>query len=267
MAAEYFLGLNFRHLGFVTFNENPLERHRRLGFQHTVERAGAEFHALTPRSLARTVARLPKPMALFAVNDPNALEVILLCRDAGFRVPEEFAVMGVDDTEIICDLASVPLTSINCDFERQGYEAAALLDRLMDGRRPPVSPVLIPPRGVTVRRSTDIVAIPDLDTARMLRFLRDHYREVRSIQQIADELGVPLRRVHTFFRRHVGRTMLEELTRLRVEHAKRLLPDPKQKLETIGTECGFSSRFHFVRAFRRVTGRTPKAHRQAGRTG
>lgn len=263
MAAEYFLGLSFRHFGFVTFDENPLEQRRRLGFQRTVELGGGKFHALTPRSLARRIARLPKPMALLAVNDPNALEVLLRCRDAGFHVPEEFAIMGVDDTEIICDLAAVPLTSINCNFEQQGYEAAALLDRLMAGRRPPATPILIPPRGVTVRRSTDTVAIPDLGTARMLRFLRDHYRERRGIQQIARELGVSLRRVHGHFRRHVGRSLLQELTRLRVEHAKRLLPDSKLKLETVGLESGFSNRFHFVNAFRRVTGQTPRAYRRS----
>ena len=262
MAADYFLGLNFRHLGFVTFDENILEQQRRVAFQRTAEQGGGKFHALTPRSLVRTIARLPKPMALFAVNDLNALDVLQLCRDAGYRVPEEFAVMGVDDTEIVCDLAAVPLTSINCNFERQGYEAAALLDLLMDGKRPPAVPILIPPHGVTVRRSTDIVAIPDLDSARVLRFLRDHYRERRSIQEIVNELGVPLRQVHGFFRQHVGCTLLQELTRLRVEHAKTMLRDTKAKMETIAHESGFSNRFHFVQAFRRVTDQTPTAYRR-----
>ncbi len=261
MAAEYFLGLKFRQLGFVTFDENPLERQRRQAFQRTAAEGGAEFHALTPRLLQRMIARLPKPLALCAVNDPNALEVIRLCRDAGFRVPEEIAVMGVDDSEIICDLAAVPLTSINCDFERQGYEAAALLDRLMDGGRKPSEPLLVLPRGVTVRRSTDTVAIPDLDTARVLRFLRDRFRERWSIQQVARELAVPLRRVHTVFREHVGHTLLQELTRLRVAHAKKLLADSELKLEAVAIESGFSSRFHFIAAFRRVTGLTPKAYR------
>lgn len=265
MAAEHLLGLNFHHLGYVAFDENLLEQHRRLGFQRAVEAAGATFHALTQRSLRRMIARLPRPMALLAVNDPNALEVILTCRDAGFRVPEEFAVMGIDDTEIICDLAAVPLSSINCNYERQGYEAAALLDRLMDGERKPAAPIVIPPRGVTVRRSTDIIAIPDLDTARVLRFMRDHYRECRSIQQIVRELDVPLRQVHSRFREHVGCTLLQELTRLRVAHAKKMLRESKLKLEAIGLESGFSSRFHFVQAFRRVTGQTPKAWRQLAR--
>jgi LacI family transcriptional regulator len=263
LAADYLLGLNFRHLGYVAFDENLLEQHRRLGFQRAVEAAGATFHALTPRSLKRTIARLPKPMALLAVNDPNALEVIMACHDAGYRVPEEFAVMGIDDTEIVCDLGAVSLTSINCNYERQGYEAAALLDRLMNGGRKPAAPIIVPPRGVTVRRSTDIVAIPDLDTARVLRFMRDHYLECRSIQEIVRELGVPLRRVHSHFREHVGCTLLQELTRLRVEHAKQLLRESKAKMEAVAQESGFSNRFHFVQAFRRVTGQTPRTWRRS----
>ncbi len=263
LAAKYFLGLNFRHVGFVTFDENPLEAQRRLAFQRAIEAAGAAFHALTPRSLRRTIARLPRPMALFAVNDANALEVVRACHDAGARVPEEFAVLGVDDTDIVCDLSAVPLSSINCNFERQGYEAAALLDRRMRGEPKPRMPLRIAPRGVTVRRSTDLPAIPHLDTARLLRFLRDHYREPLTVQQAGEKTGVRLRQVHETFREHVGHTMHRELTRLRVAHAKTLLGDSKQKLAAIAVESGFANRFHFVRAFRRLTGQTPSSWRRS----
>ena len=262
MAAEHLLGLRFAHLGFVTFEENLLERHRRQGFRRAVERAGATFHALTRRGLRGALARLPRPLALLAVNDINAVEVLQLCRDAGCRVPEEVAVMGIDDAEIICDLAAVPLTSLNCDFERQGFEAAALLDRLMNGERRVPRKIAVEPRGVTVRRSTDTIAIPDPEAARMLRLMRDRFREPWTIQEIAGELNLSLRRVHAAFRRQAGLSLLEELTRLRIAHAKTLLADTRLKLEAIAAESGFSSRFHFIRAFRRVTGRTPRTYRR-----
>jgi LacI family transcriptional regulator len=266
MAAEYFLGLNFRHLGYVAFDENPLEAARRRGFRRAAEEGGAIFHSLTFASFRRGIAQLPRPMSLLAVNDLNALDVMRTCRDAGFRVPEEFAVMGIDDTTIVCDLAAIPLTSIDCNHERQGFEAAALLDRLMSGRRAPVTPIIIPPRGVTVRRSTDILAIPDLGAARMLAHLRQRFRERLSVQQFAAELGLPLRRTHDHFHAHVGRTMLQELTRLRVEHAKGRLRDSKLKVEAVALESGFSNRFHFVNAFRRVTGQTPTTFRRKERS-
>ena len=262
LAAEHFLALNFRQLAYVSFDDNPLEAARRHGFRRAAELAGATFHALTFAQLRRQLARLPRPMALFAVNDPNALDVIRACRDAGFRVPEEFAVMGVDDTAIVCDLAAVPLSSIDCNYERQGYEAAALLDQLMNGRKPPSGPTIVPPRGVIMRRSTDILAVPDLGAARMLSTLRQRFRERRGIQQFVAELGLPLRQVHDHFLAHVGRTMLQELNRLRVEYAQTLLRDPRQKIETIALESGFSNRFHFVNAFRRVAGQTPTGFRR-----
>ncbi len=261
MAAEHFIGIGYQDCGYVAFDDNPIEADRQRGFREAVEEAGARFHSLTLRGLRRSIATLPRPLALFALNDPNALQVILICRDAGYHVPEEFAVIGVDDTDIICDMAAVPLSSVDAGFEDQGYQAAALLDRMMDGDRdiPPVT--AIAPKGVTVRRSTDTVAIPDLDAARVLRALRDRYCDGSNVQQILSDLDVPVRRIHEIFRRYVGRTMLQELTRLRIEHAKKLFADPKLKLETIAHESGFANRFHFVKAFRRTTGVAPRAYR------
>jgi len=133
----------------------------------------------------------------------------------------------------------------------------------MKGESRPSRPVIIAPRGVTVRRSTDTISIPDLDSTRFLRFLRDHFREPLNLEQTAGRLGVSLRVVQNHFRQHIGRTPIQELTRLRVEHAKKLLPNRKSKLEAIAAESGFANRFHFIRAFERVTGVTPKGFRAA----
>jgi LacI family transcriptional regulator len=198
-----------------------------------------------------------------AGNDLNALTTIRLVRDLGYLVPEEVAVVGVDDTEILCDLAPVQLSSVNCNFEQQGYEAAALLERLMNGGAAPAEPIIISPRGVTWRRSTDTLAIPDLDTAKALRFLRDHHSEPIAIKNVRAELTGSLRHVQGVFRKHVGRTMAEELTRLRVTHAKELLADPKMKIDSIALASGFASRFHFIRSFQRVMAQSPSAYRRS----
>ena len=262
-AAAHLLALNFRHFGFVEFGDNVIEQERAQGFQAAVEAAGGSFRVLRLKDLPRRLAGLPRPMGLFAINDLNALAVIRACLDAGCRVPEEFAVVGADNTEILCNFAPVPLTSVNCNFEQQGYEAAALLDRLMRGGRAPAQPVVISPQGVTVRASTDTIATPDPDVARALRFLRDHYREPISIRQVARVLGSSLRRVQPVFRRHIGHTMIHELMRLRVTHARRLLSDRRAKLEGVAAESGFANRHHLLRAFRRTTGETPSAYRAA----
>ncbi len=262
VGAEHLLSLNYKHLAFVTFEENAMEVPRRLSFQRTVEAAGAHFHNLAFDNLTSEIRALPRPVGLMATNDLNAINVTLALTDAGWKVPEEYAVLGVDDTEIVCELAPVPLSSVNCNYEQQGYEAAALLSRLMDGEPVPAEPIVIHPKGVTVRRSTDSIALHDIDSARFLRFVRDHYLERHGLRQIAQQLGVSLRKVQTNFQKHMGRSLLDELTLLRVEHSKKLLENRWLKIETVGLESGFSSRFHFIRAFQRVTGQTPKDYRR-----
>jgi LacI family transcriptional regulator len=261
VAAKHLLGLNFQHLAFVEFADNALERGRREGFQAEVESRGRIFHPLRFKELGQQLRHLPRPMALFAINDLNALAVIRACLDGGFSVPEDFAIIGADNTEILCKFSPVPLSSVNCNFEKQGYEAAALLDRLMRKKTPPEEPILISPSGVTVRRSTDTVALSDPDAARVLRFLRDHYREPIKLCQVAGILTHSFRRVQMAFRKSTGRTLFQELMRLRLEHAKMLMRDSKMKISTLAVESGFSNRYHFTRAFRRATGLSPKSFR------
>ena len=260
-AAVHLLALNFRHFGFVAFGDNVMERERAKGFQTAVEAAGGSYRALTLKELPRRLGTLPRPMGLFASNDLNALAVIRACLDAGVRVPEEFAVVGADNTELLCNFAPVPLTSVNCNFEEQGHAAAALLHRLMRGGRAAARPIVISPQGVTVRRSTDTIASPDADVAGALRFLRDHYRENIGVGDVAPVLAGSLRRVQPLFRRHIGRTMIQELVRLRVEHARLLLRDRRRKMDEVAAESGFANRHHLLRAFVRTTGQTPVAHR------
>jgi LacI family transcriptional regulator len=200
-------------------------------------------------------------MGLFAINDQNALAVMRVCLDGGYRVPEQFAIVGADNTEILCKFAPVPLSSVDCNFEKQGYEAAALLHRLMRGGRAPEQSIIISPTGVAARRSTDTLAMPDPDATRALRFLRDHYREPIHLPQIGRELNQSFRRAQIQFRRFTGRTLFQELVRLRVEHAKQLLENPKIKMATVASESGFGNRHHFIRAFHRTTGQTPRAFR------
>ena len=261
LAAEHLLSLDFRHIGFVAFAENIFEDIRRRGAKNKVTAAGASFHSLDFASFSRRLARLPKPLGLIALNDINARNVIIACKRNGYRVPEDIAVIGADDTDVFCDLSAIPISSVNCNYEEQGYRAAALLDAKMSGERPPQEHIVIQPKGVSVRRSTDTVAIPDSGSAQFLRFLRDHYKEALSLDKSGRELGVSMRRVQEHFRRHLGTTVVQELTRLRVEHAKRLLHDPDLKTEAVGAESGFANRFHFIRAFSRMTGQTPAKFR------
>ena len=276
MAAEHLLGLNYRHLGFVEFSGHPNpggklrfnefrqpvhEELPRKGFRRAALRGGAKFHAIPLPRLVEEISSLPRPMGLMAINDVLALDVLTVLLEAGALVPEEFAVIGVDDMPVLCDFASVPLSSVNCDDERKGFEAAALLDRLMQGKTPEKRIRLIPPKGVTQRRSTDLLAIADLPAAKALRFMRDRFREPIGIGDIAAHAGLPSWRLQKVFRGHLGRSLLEELIRIRIEHAQTLLRDRKKKILAVARESGFNSRSHFSRTFTRITGESPASHR------
>lgn len=278
MAAEHLLGLNYKHLGLVEFSghANPGGRLRfnefreptheslpKKGFREAALRGGAEFHAIPLPRLVEGVAGLPRPMGLMAINDVLALDVLSLLLEAGALVPEEFAVIGVDDTELLCDFAPVPLSSINCDDELKGFEAAALLSRLIRGEKAKRKVFSIPPRGVTQRRSTDAQALPDLRAAKGLRFLRDHFREQIAVGDAAEAGGLPLWQLQKIFRESLRRSPIEELTRIRIEEAKLLLREKRKKILAVAQECGFNSRYHFSRTFTRIVGKTPAAYRRS----
>jgi LacI family transcriptional regulator len=259
--AEHLLSLDFAEYAFVEFDENAIEARRRAGFEAAIRSAGRKLRRLTRETFVRDLPGLPRPMGLMAANDVNAMEVISLCQAYGARVPEDFAIVGVDNSEVSARISPIPLTSVVCDFEEQGYQAAHLLHRVMDGASISARTVAVPPCGVSVRRSTDTIAITDIDAAHALRFLRAHFREPIRIKQLAAALHGRLRRVQASFRAETGHTMAQELMRLRLEHAKRLLVDTDSKIEGIAHESGFASRFHFHKAFRRATGCTPSEFR------
>ena len=262
VAAEHLLSLGFETLGYVTFANNAIEKTRCEGFTRKAHASGAKTAEFHIEKLLEKLQSEPKPIALWAVNDLNAIEVMTQCLDAGYKIPEEVAVLGTDDTHILCDLAAVPLSSVNCNFETFGEQAANLLHALMQGLPCPDAAILIQPSHVTVRRSTDTIAIPDLAAIQALRIIRDRYQTPLTIPQIAKEVGVSVRQLQTSFQRHLGFTMIQELTRIRVKHAKQLLQQTDLKLDAIALDCGFSNRFHFIRAFQRVTHIRPTAFRK-----
>src|SRR5437867_509796 len=171
-AAEHFVSRGIEDIGFVEFRAgtSATENDRRESLQIAVRKLGRRFHRLRRKSLHAQLRRLPKPIGLMAVNDDTMMDMMEYCLERGYQIPEQVALLGVDDVESVCQLAPVPLSSVNLDFERRGYEAARLLDRLMDGKPPPKKPVVVPIRGVTVRESTDLFAVKNPHVATALRY-------------------------------------------------------------------------------------------------
>ena len=156
----------------------------------------------------------------------------------------------------------MPISSVDSNREMFAYEGARLLDRLMRGGRAPQRPIVVAPRGVVVRRSSDIFALAHRAAARALQFVREHYRESIGVDDVIQASRTSRCGLYRAFQKHVGRSVGEEIDRQRVEHAKRLLRDTDDKLHAIARSSGFSGPEHFTRVFRRVQGEPPSAYRK-----
>lgn len=279
LAAEHFLMRGFRNFAFYERSGGLGEHLRMDAFRRRLKEAGHALNLIRhPSGIKRSeesegsddllwmeeqLAKLRKPVAVFAEYDDRALEILDACENAGLSVPEEVAVLGVDNDELRCGFASTPLSSVDDDQAKQGYEAARLLDGLMQAETPVEKKVLIQPNGVVTRKSTDILAIEHPNVAKALRLIWEHYTEPLTAEAIAREIPMSSRRLHDAFLQHVGRSMAEELTRRRLEHAQRLLEDPKRrKMEEIAETSGFTSADHMCKIFMRNLKTSPSAYRR-----
>lgn len=281
LAAAHFLERGFKHIALLNGGNYWMEQERIPAFRQAIESAGARFHELryykclphtSPRPLRDQLAahrwlvnalrELPKPVGISVASDNVALRVMRACDEAGVSVPEEVAVLGCHNDPLICDYAPVPLSSIDDDHERIGYEGAKLLDRLMDGRKSPREPVLIPPKGVATRMSTNILAVPDLKVARGLRFIWEHFCEDIGAPEVAAAAGLSRSGVDRAFVKYLGRSPAQEILALRIRCAKKLLLETQLKAHEVATQSGFKNIVHFSQAFHRVTGTRPSRFRK-----
>ncbi len=212
--------------------------------------------------IAEWLGSLPRPVGILACNDERGLQVLDACRRAGVIVPDEIAVIGVDNDEPLCDLSIPPLTSIDVNAENIGFEAAALLDRMMSGKqKAPKAPILLAPRGVVTRRSTDIVATEDQDVARALRYIRENACRGLQVGDVLSFLGMSRASLQQRMKHVMDRTIHEEIQRVRMDRAKELLVLSDMTIKQIARESGFASVQYMTRAFRSITGETPAKYR------
>jgi LacI family transcriptional regulator len=278
MAAEHFLAIGLRRLAYYGFRGPWYSQERRRGFVDRAKAAGVpcevfESPILTdPRTswqrrrapVGEWLQGLTFPVGVLAVQDYRARVLLDECLRLGLAVPHDVAVMGVGNDLTACEFCQPTLSSVSPAARRTGYEAAALLDRLMAGQPAPRADLLIPPDGVVARRSTDTIAVDDPNVSTAVHYMQDHLGEVFGIERVMKQVNVSRRRLHELFQRSLNSTPYEYLCHLRVQRAKSLLAVPGQvKLRTIAVACGFSSPARLRLVFQRLTGMTPADyHRQ-----
>ena len=206
---------------------------------------------------------LPKPAAIFACNDTAGLRATELARKAGAAVPDSLAILGVDDEDILCELASPSLSSIRLDCETIGYRAAQALDAILDGGGSPASSrIAIPPKDVMERESTRIFVCPDPLVAAAATLIRARAHEGIGVPDLLAVLPCSRRALEYRFRASLGRSLHEEILRVRLARARRLLLETNFTVERIAEDCGFGSLPRFNAAFRAAEGLSPGAWRR-----
>jgi LacI family transcriptional regulator len=206
--------------------------------------------------------RLPQPVGLMACNDDLGLLVLDACRRAAILVPDQVAVLGVGNDECLCDLAVPPLSSVDLDPQRIGYEAAQMLDCLMARRALPEASGLVPPRGVVARASTDVLAVADQGVVRAVRLIRQRACGPLQVAEVLREARMSRAALEPRLKRTLGRTIHQEIDRVRIARVKELLLTTTAPLKQIAQQAGYRYPEYMMRVFRRTTGQTPGEFRK-----
>jgi len=279
LAAAHLLERGFRAFGYCGFAGEAWAAERRDGFAAAVGAAGpapAVYESpwrgrrvpawdVDADRIAAWLRRLPRPLGVMACNDLRGQHVLEACRRTGLAVPEQVAVVGVDNEELLCRLCDPPLSTVVPNARRIGYAAAGLLADLMAGGRPGAADTRVPPVGVVTRQSTDTLAIDDPDVAAAVRFIREHACEGIRVADVLRHVPVARSLLERRFRRAVGRSPHAEIRQAQVRRATELLADTDLPLRRVAELTGFPHAEYLSYLFKRTTGQSPREYRRANR--
>ena len=271
VGAQHLLERGLKHFAFCGFRKETWSGLRLEGFAEAVRESGyscatyqSPWHGrdvpewtADQKNICRWVRGLPKPLGLMACNDVRGQQVLNACRSAGMAVPEEVAVVGVDNEKVLCQLCDPPLSSVVPNPGRIGYEAAALLDHWMDGEDVCIGERLIEPIQVAVRQSSDILGIDDPEIAAAARYIRENACGGITVPDVVEHLSVSRSLLERRFRKHVGHSPQEEIRLVQVKRVKQLLEETDLTLERIATLAGYVHPEYMSVVFKRITGQTP----------
>jgi LacI family transcriptional regulator len=282
LAAEHLLERGFRHYAFCGFAGANYSDKRSQWFALRLAQAGYGCHIYSPpvapgrgatihhekrgllfqEDLLNWLKSLPTPVGIMACNDIRGQQILSLCRRADLMVPEEVAVIGVDNDHVLCELSDPPMSSVVPDTLRIGYGAAQLLEGMMDGDAAPDKPSLIAPLGIVTRHSTEVLAMDDLKLAAGVRLIRQRAFDHLTVNEVARAAGMSRRVFERRFSRQVGRSPKAEILRLRLERVKQLLADTDWALSEIAGKTGFKYGEYLHTVFTHKIGLTPGEFRR-----
>ncbi len=279
VGADHFKARGFERFAFCGYQGLGMSAGRQQGFEARIRELGctvesyAEPHVpgtdwtleKEQESLVAWLGSLQKPVALMACNDVRAFDVLEACRRADLQVPEDVAVLGVDNDPVMCELALPPLSSVVQPLEKIGYEAAAMLARLWKGKAAPKKPVTFAPMGVIARPSTDVMAVEDEAVVEALRYIREHAGHPIDVPDVVTAAGVSRRSLERRFREKLQRSPRDEIRRVHLERARQILVETDLPMPAVAERSGFRRAQILSQIFKRETGMTPTDFRMQNR--
>lgn len=278
MAAGHLLRRGFRQFGYLGFQREIDSRNQYRGFRKTILDAG--FSCSTYRfsrnamsgnapgwetfvkGIEQWIDTWEPPIGIFVCQDLYCRHLIDICRSKGLNVSQDVAIIGTHNESEICNAPAPSLTSIDLGFGRIGYQAAAMLDRMMSGKSPQPAPEFVAPAELIPRQSTDVLAVDDPMVGRALVFISENGHQRIQVKHVAAAVSATRRTLERRFRDSVGRSIASEITRLRIQRAKRRMVETDASMKDVATDAGFRSADHFYKVFARVEGMPPSQYRE-----
>jgi LacI family transcriptional regulator len=275
MAAEHFLERGFHNFGYCGFDDMHWSVHRGESFGARISEAGfkTSFYK-QPKSrasrlwyreeavLVEWLRGLPKPVGIMACNDDRGQHITEACANAKLDVPYEVAIIGVDNDDQVCDMSNPPLSSVSLDVEKAGFQASELLDRMMAGEKMPPQTVIVHPNRVVMRQSTNIVAVEDELVSQALNFIHQNANCLIQVDDVINYLGVSRRNLHDKFIKTLGRSVYDEIKRVRIDLISQMLIETDLSISDIVLSLGYDNTNHISRYFKQKKGMSPLEYRK-----
>jgi len=267
IASEHLIEKGFKHFAFCGFEGYDWSNDRRQYFCFFNVQAGYKTHLYIPpksirandwekeqRHVSEWIKTLPKPVGILACNDDRGQHILEVCKLNDFKVPDDVAVIGVDNDPMICEIGDPPLTSIALNVESASYKAAELLDKLIKNKKMNGQQIIVTPTHIVQRQSSDILAIKDNEVASAIRFIRENAKNKILVKDVVKTTGISRRTLEQRFRKTIHRSVYGEIRKVRVDWISKLLMETNLSISQITSLFNFTDVEHISRYFKKEKG-------------
>ena len=276
LAAEYLISRGFKNFAFFGFDDMFWSRQREEAFVSAIGKSGykclvAKFSKIEHSNnteimlLSKWLDRLHKPVGILTCNDDRARQLIEASKMADVIIPDQVAILGIDNDELICDLSYPTISSVSLNIQHAGYEVAKLLDAMMNGYKPIFDKIIVTPISVIDRMSTDVFHVQDEEVCEALKFINEHSSEMIQVEDVAKAVGISKRALQMRFMAELGYSIFERIKKVKVEQMARLLINTNMSVHEIAIKLGFANINNVSRYFKIDKGISPREYRKAYR--